>query len=131
MSRRRHYTPYNTYASANNETPVVINEDTVKETKVESTEESVENLDIIDPEMEEKVEEAIPETIKGKVVNCEMVNVRVEPSPSAQIITIIYADSIVTVYPEKSTDRFYAVRTEEGIPGYINRDFIITFVEDK
>lgn len=63
---------------------------------------------------------------KGKVVNCERVNVRVRPDtdPTTPIATIILFGEEVDVDPSKSTDKYYAVTTNMNIDGFILKDFV-------
>lgn len=65
-------------------------------------------------------------TKKGKIVNCERVNVRVRPDtdPTTPIATIILFGEEVDVDPLKSTDKYYAVTTNMNIDGFILKDFV-------
>lgn len=70
-------------------------------------------------------------TWKGKVVNCEMVNVRSKASKdyNTPITAVIPKDQEVTVDLKKSTDDYYAVETEQHVDGFIKRDFLFVYEE--
>ena len=59
----------------------------------------------------------------GKVANCTMVNVRVEPDSNAKILAVINAGTQVDVFSEENG--FYKVVIEEmGIEGFIMKDYV-------
>lgn len=61
---------------------------------------------------------------KGRVANCERVNVRTAPEPDSPIATIILFGEEVDVDPSKSTEKYYAVTTNMNIDGFIKKDFV-------
>lgn len=59
---------------------------------------------------------------KGVVANCAMVNVRALPNPDAKIVAIISAGDSLDIFSEEND--FYKVMLEQGISGYIKKDFV-------
>lgn len=59
---------------------------------------------------------------KGVVANCTMVNVRALPNPDAKIAAIISAGDSLDIFYEEND--FYKVVLEQGISGYIKKDFV-------
>lgn len=70
-------------------------------------------------------------TWKGRVVNCEMVNVRLKASKAIDtpIVAVLPKDQEVKVDLKKSTDDYYAVKTEKNLDGFIKRDFLFIYEE--
>lgn len=58
----------------------------------------------------------------GKVVNCQALNIREEPSKDSDIIGVLKNGTIVEI--EFSINGFYMVYTNYGISGYCMEDFI-------
>lgn len=75
-------------------------------------------------EYKEEVSVSEPVVKTGKVINCEMVNVRSKAAPDAPISSIIQVDEEVEVFEERSTKDYYAVKTDHGIEGFIKKDFV-------
>lgn len=69
------------------------------------------------------VEEEVVAMI-GKVVNCNLLNVRMKPRKASESIAIISAGDEVIIDIDKSTDEWYAVITEYGVKGYCMLNFI-------
>lgn len=93
----------------------------------EEPKKEIENIPLEDPKAPEepKVEEPAKPVVKfGKVINCEMVNVRAKAAPDAPISSIIQVDEEVEVYEDKSTKDYYAVKTDHNIEGFIKKDFV-------
>lgn len=93
----------------------------------EEPKKEIENIHLEDPKApkEPKAEEPAKPVVKfGKVVNCEMVNVRSKADPDAPIASVIYVGEEVEVYEDKSKDLYYAVKTNHGIEGFIKKDFV-------
>ena len=68
---------------------------------------------------------------KGKVVNCEMVNVRSKASKAydTPITAVLPKDQEVKVDLKNSTDDYYAIETEHHVDGFIKRDFLFVYEE--
>lgn len=115
--RRRDYRDYKSYS--NKETKE--NNDIQKEVKK------------VDVPVEDagQVEEPKKTIWKGKVTNCEMVNVRTKASKDlgTPITAILPKDQEVFVDMSKSTDDYYAIETEQHVDGFIKRDFLFVYEE--
>lgn len=75
--------------------------------------------------VEETVETvALPEKVKGAVVNCVKLNVREEPNITSRVVTVLLADSEVEIDLTKSNDDWFSVRTAAGKMGYCMRKFV-------
>ena len=99
-----------------------VEETEVVEESIETTvEETVEEPEVVEEVVETPEEEL--ETTKGKVVDCKLLNVRVEPTMASDVISIIPEDSIVTII-EDSVNGWYGVITEDGAIGYCMKKFI-------
>ena len=68
--------------------------------------------------------DAKPEPKIGSVVDCEMLNVRKEPSIESEVLCEISWYTELMVYEEESTDEFYKICTASGIEGYCMKKFI-------
>lgn len=62
--------------------------------------------------------------IEGKVVGCDRLNVRKEPSASSEVVKVINRDEEVMLDEMESTDEFYRVCTQDGSEGYCMRKYI-------
>ena len=63
--------------------------------------------------------------LKGKVVNCDLLRVRKEPSLEAEELTRVSKDSeLVIISSFNESDTFYKIMTPDGIEGYCMKDFI-------
>lgn len=60
----------------------------------------------------------------GKVVDCVKLNVREEPSTTADVVFEIPVGSTVIIDETCSTDEFYKICTEHGVEGYCMKKFI-------
>jgi hypothetical protein len=103
------------------ETPVL---DEVVEEVIEEAVEQVEVEAEVEPEPEPELN---PENVQlGKVVDCAQLNVRTEPSLSAELATDrpLKRNAELMIYPDESTDDFYKICTESGINGYCLKKFI-------
>lgn len=60
----------------------------------------------------------------GVVTDCLRLNIRSEPSKEARIITVATCLDELMVYPEMSTDDWYAVCTAAGIEGFCMKKFV-------
>lgn len=88
--------------------------DPVVEEEVEQAQEIVEES--------QKVEESVP--IVGFVDNCECLRVRKESNVDSEELCIINKLSKVVIDLDNSTDYFYKVTTSEGVEGYCMKKFI-------
>lgn len=83
-----------------------------------------------EPAIEEESEVTIvtpepePEPVIGVVVNCNRLNVRVEPDPTAKVACTIVNLDEVEIDEENSTSEFYKVYTAAGIDGYCMKKYI-------
>ena len=83
--------------------------------------------------IEEPVVEAEPEVIEepadrivvsvATLVGCERLNVRKEPSPNAEIVTVLNKTDEVACEPEL-IGNYYKVHTTSGIEGYCVKDYL-------
>lgn len=92
----------------------------------EPREEMVEKVTEIVKENEEVIEEPVKEAEfkMGKVVNCEMLNVRERPSAKAAVICTINRNTDVEIDDAKSTSDFYKISIASGIEGFCMKRFI-------
>lgn len=75
--------------------------------------------------VEETVETAaLPETVTGTVTNCSKLNIRTEPSTSAEIACVVNVNTELAIIVEKSTDKWLYVCTAAGIEGYCMREYV-------
>ena len=81
--------------------------------------------DVVVDTVDETVETATqPKTVKGTVIDCNKLNVRVEPKTNARIISVINVGSEVEIDKEKSPDGWFHVCTAAGIEGYCMRQYV-------
>ena len=76
---------------------------------------------IEEPEMEIK---NIVTWEKGKVANCEKLNVRIDASTEASVATIVQKDSEVLIHPEQLKEGWYRIELEDGTRGFVMSKFI-------
>lgn len=99
-----------------------------------STEAKVEEVveEIVETPVEDTVEEQIEETkeiikkevIIGVVTGCNKLNVRKSPSPKADKVATVEADSKLMIDMDESTAEYYKVYTESGIDGYCVKEYV-------
>lgn len=82
------------------------------------TNEMIENIEDL---ATENVEQTAP--VFG-IVNCELLNVREEPSVESEVLTILKKNSEVMIDFDESTEDFYNICNEAGIEGYCMKQFI-------
>ena len=80
-------------------------------------------------EMIENIEELATENVKQNapvfgLVNCELLNVREEPSVESEVLTILKKNSEVMIDFDESTEDSYNICNEAGIEGYRMKQFI-------
>ena len=75
------------------------------------------------------IEEFVVETEEkpktGKVVNCELLNVREQPNTNAEIVCMIKRNTEVEIDVTKSTSDFYKICIASGIEGFCMKKFIL------
>ena len=64
------------------------------------------------------------ETVDGTVVNCAKLNVRANPSATAEIVCVLTVGSEIEINISKSTDEWFNVYTAAGVEGYCMRKFV-------
>lgn len=67
---------------------------------------------------------AIPDMIKGIVVDCERLNVRAEPSINGEVICVLDAQSEIKMDTGKSTEEWFYIHSAVGAEGYCMKKFI-------
>lgn len=65
-----------------------------------------------------------PKIVKGIVFGCERLNVRIAPSKTARVVSVLKKDAIIEVDREKSDQIFYFVKLESGRTGYCMKQYI-------
>lgn len=73
-------------------------------------------------EVVEEIKEAAP-IVKEGVVNCDKLNVRMNPEKDANVLLIINKDDKVTIL-EESNEVFYKVKLANNTEGYCMKKFI-------
>ena len=76
------------------------------------------------PETAEPVAPRKAKTVKGVVANCAKLNVRVKPSISADVVTVLNSATEVEINADKSNKDWFFVRTAAGVEGYCMRKFV-------
>lgn len=77
--------------------------------------------------IEEAITPAAPEPAPqmiGVVVGCGKLNVRKEPSTSAEVVCEALLKSELIIDPDKSTDEWFSVCTSAGFEGYCMKKFV-------
>ena len=67
---------------------------------------------------------AEPEAVNGVVYNCTKLNVREKPAAGSRVVSIIDADSELTVTTDESFGNFYKICTASGVEGYCVKDYV-------
>ena len=129
MSRKRrtNYTSYSAPETEPVETPYSVPaENAGQESEPEESATMYSPITTVNEQPEEVVEIPLPAKAyrrDGKVANCTMVNVRVEPDSNSKILVVINAGTHVDVFSEENG--FYKVVIEEmGIEGFIMKDYV-------
>lgn len=105
---------YSQYSKNNLDTPVA---DVVKSSITEAEVKP-------EPVVETVVPAPNPKTVKGVVVDCAKLNVRVAPNSAGKVICVINAKAEVIIDLDKSTDEWYRVCTVSGVKGFCMKQFI-------
>lgn len=93
----------------------------------EENEVAVEEVKPMVKPMVETVETVtLPKTVKGVVVNCAKLNVRMEPNATADVVCILDAKTEIEIDVAKSNDDWIHVYTATGAEGYCMRKFVNT-----
>lgn len=118
MSKNRHY--HNFYNQNRSDSNPVQNSDENQNEVAAS----------VDEESDVKVTDTITEEPKaveakiGIVSNCERLNVRMFPQPTAKPVCVINRGTSVEINEHATTANFYGVRTADGIEGFCMKDYI-------
>lgn len=75
-------------------------------------------------ETTETNEEPVTNVAKGRVANCNKLNVRAEADAEAKILGTVKVDSELEIDLAKSNKSFYAVTTKEGKKGYCMKKYV-------
>lgn len=67
---------------------------------------------------------ALPKTVEGVVTGCAKLNVRAEPSVTANVVCVLNAMSEIEIDVDKSTFEWFHICTASGIEGYCMRKFV-------
>ena len=70
------------------------------------------------------VEPIVSAIAKGRVANCNMLNIRKEPSATANVVDIVGEGTEVEVELTESTEDFYKICTAAGSEGYCMTKYI-------
>lgn len=115
----------------NNE-EIVNNEDNIINDEnneiVENKLEELNNEENVNNEIVENIEGAIEEKIIRGIVTCDKLNVRKEANKSADIITVIPKDLVLTILDTDTSEDFYKVLIGD-VEGYCMKQFITIAVE--
>lgn len=88
----------------------------------------IENVEVVDEVVEEIVETPVKEVAENKniigvVSGCELLNVRSKPEFTADVLTVIPAESIVTIIDVDASLDFYEVLIGD-LKGFCMKKFI-------
>lgn len=88
----------------------------------------VEQVPVIEPEkVVDETPAPAPEpepTLTGVVSGCGKLNIRKEPSATAEILCEVANKSELVIDPNKSTDDWYSVCTPAGVEGFCMKQFV-------
>lgn len=96
------------------ETPLIPAEETVIVNDVPEINVVTETVDTV----------TLPSVVDGVVVNCARLNVRAEPSLSAEVICVLDVKSEIKVDTDKHTPEWFYVYTATGAEGYCMKKFV-------
>lgn len=82
----------------------------------------VEEKNVAVDETVEKKDERI--VVKGKVSNCERLNVRTSPNINSAVKCIINKDDAVEIKEKFSNDEWFKVKTEDNVWGFCMKKYI-------
>ena len=84
--------------------------------------EMVEEKKVAVDETAEKKDERI--IVRGKVSNCERLNVRTNPNISSAVRCIINKNAVVEIKENLSTDEWFRVKTKDNVCGFCMKKYI-------
>ena len=76
---------------------------------------------IVDPVTDIIVDEIVQ---RLNVINCEKLNIRVEPDITSDVLTIVNKGSKLTILKSESNEDWYSVRTEDDIEGFCMKKYV-------
>ena len=113
MSKRNNYTNYRNMTKPVDEAvPADVKED---------ISEAIEEVAADEPT---PVEEALPETLIGKVSGCKQLNIRREANIDSDKVTVVPDGAVLVIEPDESTDEWFKVYTEAGVEGFCMKKFV-------
>ena len=122
------YSQYSNNKNYNNDNLAeleVVVEDTViaaeEEAVANNTESAVGEIELVAETVETVV---LPATVTGTVVNCTKLNIRANPSATANVVCILEVNSEMQIDVSKSNNEWFSVCTATGIEGYCMRKFV-------
>lgn len=77
-----------------------------------------------DPIVEPVTDIIIDEIVQMNVINCEKLNIRVEPDITSEVLTIVNKGSKLTIFESESTEDWYSVLTEDDIKGFCMKKYV-------
>lgn len=80
--------------------------------------------EVVIPMVETVETVTLPKTVDGVVTGCSKLNVRANPTITADVVCVMEAMSEVEIDVEKSTFEWFHVCTAAGIEGYCMRKFV-------
>lgn len=115
---------YSQYSNKNT-TPAAEPEVAETEVILENTAPEIEVVEeaVATPEVKMEPQPAT-KTVTGKVANCTKLNVRANPSTTADVVCVLDVASEVTIDKKQSTKDWFKVVTNTGIEGYCMRKFV-------
>ena len=84
----------------------------------------VEQVETKKEETPEEKPVKVKNVVKGKVIDCEKLNVRRHASLEADIIAVIDKDDVVVVNDNGSTEEWYMVITKDRTKGFCMKKYI-------
>ena len=76
------------------------------------------NMAVETSEEDEYTSSTIPSAVNGTVVDCVKLNVRAQPSSTAEVVTVLAVNTKVMVDTSKTTGDWYFIYTTDGVRGY-------------
>ena len=81
------------------------------------------SIEVVEDERSIKNEEKVNESY-GIVTDCLRLNIRKKPSKDSEIVVIVTCLDELRIFPDSSTDDWYAVCTASGIEGFCMKKFV-------
>ena len=120
MGKNTNYSKMSTQKFKDQEVPVIKKPTDVEPEETVTLDEACAACEI---KLDEPVVDEVPVT-PGKVVNCDMLNVREKPNRTAKVLEVISKGALVDVFTTESTNDWYKVNTAEGFVGYCMKEYI-------